>query len=182
MNEPITVGGGLLTLSLLAGTKTEIGPDGKVTCRNVLDLPEAKHVALSATGLWPAPAAASLTLFNYTVPAGQILIIDYASLYTAAADEATADIEFGLNANASTFWYYVLGGASTNLGIATGPQNVFNRPCFLVFPSGSMPKVSIGDSTAQTDESRRIFITANAWQCSENLYEVFRRYSTVFAV
>jgi len=182
MNEPITVGGGLLTLSLLAGTKTEIGADGKVTCKNVLDLPEAKHVALSATGLWPAPAAAALTLFNYTVPAGQILIIDYCSLYTCVADQSTADIEFGLNANVATQWFYTLNGTTTNLGIATGAQNVFNRPIFLVFPSGSMPKVTIGDSTAQVDESRRIFVTANAWQCSENLYEVFRRYQSVFAV
>lgn len=183
MNEPITVGGGLLTLSLLAGTKTEIDATGKVTCKNVLDLPEAKHVALSGTVLWPATAAGNATLFGtYTVPPGQILIVDYVSLFNSIADESSSAIEFGINANVATYWQYTIASGITRLGQATGAQNVFNRPCFLVFPSGSIPAVIIGDSTAQVDESRRLLATANAWQCSENLYEVFRRYQSVFAV
>lgn len=183
MNEPITVGGGLLTLSLLAGTKTEIDQvTGKVTCKNVLDLPEARHTALSGTALWPGAGGADVTLFGFTVPVGQILIVDYVSMFSCAADQSTAQVDFGINANISAYWQYTLNGTVTTLGIPTGAQNLFNRPCFLVFPSGSIPQIVLGDSAAQTDQSRRILATANAWQCAENLYQIFRRYQTVFTV
>lgn len=180
MNEPTSIGAGLLTLSLLAGTKTTIGPDGKVTCRNNLDLPEAKHYALSDSDLWPGLAAAAVSLFAYTVPKSQILIIDYVSLYSFAADESTPTLDWGLNTNASCYWQYTLNGTVTKLGTPTGIQNLVNRPCFVVFPSESMPQLVIGDDAVQTDQARRINVTANAWQCADAHYQTFLRYSTVF--
>lgn len=180
MNEPTSTGAGLLTLSLLAGTKTVIGPDGKVTCRNNLDLPEVKHYALSDSDLWPGAAAASVSLFAYTIPKSQILIIDYVSLYSFAADESTPTLDWGLNTSASCYWQYTLNGAVTKLGTPTGIQNLVNRPCFVVFPSESTPQLVVGDDTVQTDQSRRINVTANAWQCADSHYQTFLRYSTVF--
>lgn len=182
MNEPNGVIAGLLALSIAAGTKEVLNPaTGQYECINNLDLSEARHMAIdSGEVLWPGAGGADVTLFDYEVPANQCLVVDYVSLYTCAADESSAAVDFGINWYATSFWQQVIGDTAFPIGQTVGSQTIFNRPVFMVFAEKSTPQIVVEkNASTQTNESRILCATMNAYQCPSNWLNLFKRYQTI---
>lgn len=180
MNEPNSIIAGLLALSVAAGTKTD-PVTGK--CSNKLDLPEAKSTIISGTVLWPGAAGADVTLFNYQVPANQCLIVDYVCLASCDASEASAALDYGINWNATAYWQTLINGTATRITNEVGSQNIFNRPIFMVFASGTTPQIVIKkNASTQANQSRLLLASMNAYQCNSNLFSIFNQYTSNFGV
>ena len=183
MNEPTSIVAEMLGLSLLAGTKETINPDGSKTCQPLLDFGDIRHTPIDGTVRWPGVAAANVTLFNYTIPSNQCLIVTYVSAYATASNESEQGVDYGLNFYVPSFWQTSVNSMATPVTQVVGSQVLLNAPCLLVFPGGSIPQLVLqaGGST-QTAQVRRICARMNAYVAASEIINIFRKNQSIFAV
>ncbi len=184
MNEPNSIVADILGFCLLAGKKRYQGPNGEWLEENLIKPSDFQHVALSGVAAVPtvAPAALSVYLFNYAVPSGSCLLINYASLYTSLADESSPAVNYGIDPDVSVRWIKYLNGATTPVTPYKNSADILNSPCLIVFQNGVTASLQVPypRSGAVTDQSIYLQARANGYLVDQHLYNIFKRYQTIF--
>lgn len=184
MNEPNSIVADILGLCLLAGKKRTQGPNGQCTEEPYVKPSDFQHVALSGIAAVPtvAPASLSVYLFNYAVPANSCLIINYASCYTSLSDESSPAVNYGLDPDVSVRWIQYLNGATSPVTPYKNSATILNSPCLIVFQNGVTASLQVPypRSGAVADQAIYLQARANGYLVDQHLYQIFKRYQTLF--
>ena len=184
MNEPNSVVGDILQLVLLAGQKFEKQADGTSRWRNVLDPGDIKHVALTGIAAVPtvAPAALSVYLFNYAVPAPSCLLVNYTSLYTSVSDDSSLTVNYGIAYDVDVRWIQYRSGVNTPETPYKESATILNSPCFLMFPGGCTASLQVPYPRTGAFPDLGIYLhgRANAYLMDQSMYSRLVRFQTMF--
>lgn len=176
MNEPNSVLGDILQLSLLAGRRRV--RRGSDWVEEPLAAPQDfKHLVLTSTLASPFPVTSPL-FASYAIPNNQILVVNYITLATALNDQSSLAVNYGLFREAIAYLRYVKNGVTTTLA-GVGSEGICNAPIFYVFPPTVTPELALsGFSASPTAGDVRFMARLNGYLCESSLYPVFMKYQT----